>query len=113
MTSGSAATRPTHPDRVIAYDAVGSGEGIRRFIDADRVREEKVDFGASDAALQDRRDRGGARRSDLVPLTAGSVALAYELPDVSGGSHAVRATPTPASSWARSRTGTHPADRAD
>jgi phosphate transport system substrate-binding protein len=73
-----------HPNRVVAYDAVGSGEGIRRFIGRAVPLDEQVDFGASDAALQDdeiARVPGGAL---LVPLTAGSVALAYNLPDVPG-----------------------------
>jgi phosphate transport system substrate-binding protein len=73
-----------HPKSVVAYDAVGTGEGIRRFIGLAVAEEEKVDFGASDAALQDAeiaKVPGGAL---LVPLTAGSVALAYELPDLPG-----------------------------
>ena len=71
-----------HPDRVIAYDVVGSGEGIRRFIGRALPPDERIDFGASDAALQDDQIAmvpGGAR---LIPLTAGSVVLAYNLPDV-------------------------------
>ena len=35
------------------YEAVGSGEGIRRFIGQGIKDEDKVDFGASDAAMQD------------------------------------------------------------
>jgi len=71
-----------HPKDVIAYDAVGSGEGIRRFTGQNVKDEDKVDFGASDAAMRDEemaRVPGGAI---LVPLTAGSVALAYNLPGV-------------------------------
>src|SRR5262245_41787496 len=63
---------------VITYDAVGSGEGQRRFLS------ETVDFGASDAALTDEqmaRARSGAR---LVPVTAGIVVLAYNLPELGG-----------------------------
>ena len=36
-----------HPTVRISYDAVGSGEGIKRFIAG------TVDFGASDSAMQD------------------------------------------------------------
>jgi phosphate transport system substrate-binding protein len=70
--------RRMHPDVRITYDAVGSGEGQRRFLGG------SVDFGASDAALTDEqiaRVRGGAR---LVPVTAGIVVLAYNLPGLGG-----------------------------
>jgi phosphate transport system substrate-binding protein len=73
-----------HPKDVITYDGVGSGEGIRRFIGRSVKDEEKIDFGASDAAMRDDEIAmvpGGAL---LLPLTAGSIALAYNLPDVSG-----------------------------
>jgi phosphate transport system substrate-binding protein len=72
-----------HPNRVIAYAAVGSGEGVRRFIGQGIKDDERVDFGASDAAMTDdeqARTQGGVV---LVPLTAGSVVLAYNLPEVS------------------------------
>ncbi len=79
-----AAYRQQHPDTVVAYDAVGSGEGIRRFIGQDIRDEDKVDFGASDAAMQDEqmaRVPGGAI---LLPVTAGAVALAYNIPGIAG-----------------------------
>lgn len=71
--------RQEHPEVAITYDVVGSGEGQRRFLAAD-----VVDFGASDAALTDEqmaRVKAGAR---LVPVTAGIVVLAYNLPGLSG-----------------------------
>jgi len=71
-----------HPGRVIAYDAVGSGEGIRRFLGSAVPDEERVDFGASDAALQDQEMAAVPGGALLIPLTAGSVAIAYDLPDV-------------------------------
>src|SRR5882672_10122681 len=37
-----------HPGMSIAYDSVGSGEGVRRFIGKNVTPEEAVDFGASD-----------------------------------------------------------------
>src|SRR5262245_16590071 len=39
--------RAAHPDTSVIYEALGSGEGVDRFI------EELVDFGASDAAMTD------------------------------------------------------------
>jgi phosphate transport system substrate-binding protein len=73
-----------HPKTVISYDSVGSGEGVRRFIGKNVKEEDKVDFGASDAAMKDEEiDQvpGGAL---LLPVTAGSVVLAYNLPDLEG-----------------------------
>ena len=42
-----------HPKAVIAYEPVGSGEGVRRFVGQHVDDEERVDFGASDAAMRD------------------------------------------------------------
>ena len=70
--------RQQQPDLAIAYDVVGSGEGQRRFIGGD------VDFGASDAALNDEqmaRVPSGAR---LVPVAAGIVVVAYNLRGLGG-----------------------------
>jgi len=77
-----AAYHKAHPQTVISYDSVGSGEGIRRFLGDNVKNEDKVDFGASDAALQDNdiaKVPGGVA---MVPMTAGGVVLAYNLPDV-------------------------------
>src|SRR5262245_16099664 len=40
-----------YPKINIAYASVGSGEGIRRFIGKNLKEEDRVDFGATDAAL--------------------------------------------------------------
>jgi phosphate transport system substrate-binding protein len=72
-----------HPTKVITYEAVGSGEGIRRFIGRNVKDEERLDFGASDAALGDDEIASVPAGALLVPLTAGSVALAYNLPGLS------------------------------
>jgi phosphate transport system substrate-binding protein len=73
-----------HPGTVITYEGVGSGEGVRRFIGRNTKEEERVDFGASDAAMSDadmaRVDRGAL----LLPVTAGGVVLAYNLPGIQG-----------------------------
>lgn len=75
-----------HRDVVIAYDAVGSGEGIRRFIglDPELSASEHVDFGVSEAALSDADMKHPSRSVQLVPITAGAVVLAYNLPDFQG-----------------------------
>jgi phosphate transport system substrate-binding protein len=64
-----------HPDIQINYQALGSGAGIKQF------QQGLVDFGASDAAMTDDEMKqvknGGVI---LLPMTAGSVVLAYNLP---------------------------------
>lgn len=71
-----------HPRVAIAYDAVGSGEGIRRFLGSKLADGEAVDFGASDAAMKDEEIAKAAKGVILLPVTAGGVVLAYNLPDV-------------------------------
>lgn len=70
------------PGTVISYDAVGSSEGIRRFIGQNVAQEERVDFGASDAAMRDDELANVPSGAMLLPVTAASVALAYNLPQV-------------------------------
>ena len=67
-----------HKDVAITYDVVGSGEGAKRFLS------QKVDFGASDAALSDEQMETVARGAQLVPATAGIIVLAYNLKGLSG-----------------------------
>src|SRR5262244_1853124 len=67
-----------HPDVALVYDAVGSGEGQRRFL------AQAVDFGASDAALSDEQIASARAGASLVPVTAGIVVLAYNLPGLGG-----------------------------
>jgi phosphate transport system substrate-binding protein len=73
--------RKAHPSTVITYDAVGSGEGVRRFIGRDIDDGDRIDFGASDAAMRDDEVAMVRDGALLVPLAAGSVALAYNLPN--------------------------------
>ena len=73
-----------YPKTVITYDSVGSGEGIRRFIGKNVKEEEQVDFGASDAAMKDDEIASVPRGVVLLPVTAGSVVLAFNLPDFQG-----------------------------
>ncbi|MGB5063875.1 MAG: phosphate ABC transporter substrate-binding protein PstS, partial [Candidatus Competibacter sp.] len=67
-----------NPNVSIKYQGVGSGEGSQLFL------EQKVDFGASDAALNDEQIAQAKAGVTLVPTTAGIVVLAYNLPDVKG-----------------------------
>jgi phosphate transport system substrate-binding protein len=76
------AYRGERPGVEIVYDAVGSGEGIERFIAGG------VDFGASDAAMNDREiarvQPPAGRGVKLIPVTAGEVVIAYNIPGLKG-----------------------------
>jgi phosphate transport system substrate-binding protein len=71
-----------HPKIAVAYDVVGSGAGIKRFIGTttDPAKDDFVDFGASDAAMTDAEIAEVDRGVQLVPMTAGAVVLAYNMP---------------------------------
>src|SRR6201996_6027447 len=66
-----------HPDVRVNYQGVGSGAGIKSFTDG------LTDFGASDAAMTDEEmakvTTGGVI---LLPMTAGSIVISYNLPGV-------------------------------
>ncbi|NEV64474.1 phosphate ABC transporter substrate-binding protein PstS [Thiorhodococcus minor] len=70
-----------HPEVRFEYEGVGSGAGVRRFLEG------SVDFGASDAAMNDAElakvdpDKGVI----MLPMTAGMVVLAYNVPGIAGG----------------------------
>lgn len=70
--------RRVAPHVYIVYDAVGSGEGVDRFVAGE------VEFGASDAAMKDEEIAAVRRGVQLIPATAGSVVLAYNLPGIDG-----------------------------
>ncbi|BCL34835.1 phosphate ABC transporter substrate-binding protein PstS [Nostoc sp. MS1] len=67
-----------YPNLQVNYQSVGSGAGVEQFIKG------TVDFGASDVAMKDEeiqkvpQDKGVL----LLPMTAGSIVMAYNLPDV-------------------------------
>ena len=60
----------------VNYQSVGSGAGVKNFLQG------VVDFGASDAAMTDEEMAKSPRGAVLVPATAGSVVLAYNLEGV-------------------------------
>ena len=74
----------SHPKILIKYAAVGSGEGVRRFIGKNVANEERVDFGASDAAMSDAEITRADDNALMIPVTAGCVVLAYNLPGFQG-----------------------------
>lgn len=63
-----------NPDAFIDYQAKGSGAGIKDFIN------HTVDFAASDAAMNDEEIAKVKEGVQLLPMTAGTVVLAYNLP---------------------------------
>jgi phosphate transport system substrate-binding protein len=58
----------------VNYQSVGSGAGVRQF------EKGTVDFGASDAPLKSEEALGISRGVVQLPLTAGAIAVAYNLP---------------------------------
>ncbi|TWU33839.1 phosphate ABC transporter substrate-binding protein PstS [Novipirellula artificiosorum] len=67
-----------HPGLSIRYDEIGSGSGIRQFID------ELVDFAASDDPLSDQEIAQVDRGVRQLPMTSGAIVLAYNLRDANG-----------------------------
>ncbi|ERN41064.1 phosphate ABC transporter, phosphate-binding protein [Rubidibacter lacunae KORDI 51-2] len=63
----------------VNYQSVGSGAGVEQFTQG------TVDFGASDVAMTDEEMAAIERGTILLPMTAGSVVLAYNVPGVESG----------------------------
>ena len=64
------------PSIKVNYQSIGSGAGVKNFLQG------VVDFGASDAAMTDEEMAKSPRGAVLIPATAGSVVLAYNLEGV-------------------------------
>src|SRR5271169_3696277 len=65
-----------HPEVQINYQALGSGAGVKQF------QQGLVNFGASDAAMTDEEIKKVKDGVVLLPMTAGSIVLTYNLPGV-------------------------------
>jgi phosphate transport system substrate-binding protein len=65
-----------HPGTRINYQSIGSGGGIRQ------VSERTVDFGASDAPMNDEQLSKAKGKLVHIPTTLGAVVLTYNLPGV-------------------------------
>ena len=63
-----------NPKIIIDYQAKGSGAGIKDFVN------KTVDFAASDAAMTDEEMASVEGGVQLLPMTAGEIVLAYNLP---------------------------------
>ena len=67
-----------HPEVRVTYVSMGSGAGI------DLFTEGKADFGASDAGMTGEQIDKVGGKVELLPVTAASVVLAYNLPGFPG-----------------------------
>jgi phosphate transport system substrate-binding protein len=67
----------SHPNVQIDYQSVGSGSGIKAVID------KTVDFGASDAAMSAEEMARVPQGVQLLPMTAGSIVLTYNVEGLS------------------------------
>lgn len=65
-----------NPNVQINYQSIGSGAGVEQFTAG------TVDFGASDVAMKDDEIAKVKQGVMLLPMTAGSIVVAYNLPDV-------------------------------
>ncbi|AKG22093.1 phosphate ABC transporter substrate-binding protein PstS [Calothrix sp. 336/3] len=65
-----------YPNLQVNYQSVGSGAGVEQFTKG------TVDFGASDVAMKDEEIAKVEKGVMMLPMTAGSIVLAYNLPDV-------------------------------
>lgn len=66
------------PELQVNYQSIGSGAGVEQFTTG------TVDFGASDVAMKDEEIAKVSRGVILLPMTAGSIVMAYNLPGVKG-----------------------------
>lgn len=65
-----------YPEYQINYQSVGSGAGVSQFIEG------TIDFAASDVAMKDDEIVKVKNGVKLLPMTAGSIVLGYNLPGV-------------------------------
>jgi phosphate transport system substrate-binding protein len=63
-----------HPEVQVNYQPIGSGAGIKQFTDG------LTNFGASDAAMTDEQIAAVKDGVLLLPMTAGSIVLSYNVP---------------------------------
>jgi len=65
-----------NPDIQVNYQSIGSGAGIKQFI------AKTVNFGASDAAMKDEEIAQASEGVVMIPATAGSIVVSYNLEGV-------------------------------
>ena len=67
-----------NPNVKINYQSIGSGGGIRQ------ITANTVDFGATDAPMNEDETKQAPAKLFHIPATIGAVVIAYNLPDVTG-----------------------------
>ncbi len=70
--------KKTNGEIKVDYQSIGSGGGIKNFIS------HTVDFGASDAAMKQEEIDQVPEGVQLLPMTAGEIVIAYNLPGIDG-----------------------------
>lgn len=65
-----------YPELTVNYQSVGSGAGVKQF------SQDLVDFGASDVAMKDDEIKAVNGNVLMLPVTAGSVVVAFNLPGI-------------------------------
>lgn len=73
------------PNVTVNYQGIGSGAGVTQFTQG------ITDFGASDVAMKDEEISKVKHNVVMIPATAGSIVLAYNVPGVEGGLKLTRA----------------------
>lgn len=68
-----------HPNVQLNYQAIGSAAGIQQVVS------ETIDFGASDIAMTDEEIATVNKGVVLLPMTAGSIVIVYNLPGIESG----------------------------
>lgn len=71
--------KKSNPDATVNYQGVGSGAGVKQFTDG------ITDFGASDVAMSDAEIAKVSDNVLLLPASAGTIVLAYNIPGVPAG----------------------------
>jgi phosphate transport system substrate-binding protein len=71
--------KKSNPDITVNYQGVGSGAGVKQFSDG------ITDFGASDVAMSDTEIAKVSDNVLMLPATAGTIVLAYNLPGIPAG----------------------------
>ena len=77
-----------YPELQVNYQSIGSGAGVEQFMS------QTVNFGASDVAMTDENMVQVDRGVILLPMTAGSIVLTYNVPGVESGLNLTRDTYT-------------------
>lgn len=75
-----------NPETAVNYAGVGSGQGVKDFIAG------LTDFGASDVAMKDEEISKVHGNVVMIPATAGSIVLAYNIPGIQNGLQLSRST---------------------